>query len=235
MNTITSNSKSEIGLELMEWYVKEGFMKSSKKDVDIYVLHLMCKYNPEYFQKDLYEISTELKITQSKVKSYLSEVQIRYQHLTVEKILEYLIGTILSGAYTMENEGKKICVQVNSPIVVEYLRYKLNDMSIVNDYSFNNSIVVLPFEKFIDLADSINSETNDQSSIFKKLDNFIESKRKELLFEGIVEILEGDTIGGSFKNLVVFALKNREQLKRMGSSLINSYFFNYQSNIKIGQ
>lgn len=225
MNDATYSSKSEIESEFLEWYIKEGFMKTSKKDVDIYVLHLLCKNNPGYFQKDLYEISKALKITQSKVKTYLTEVQIRYQHLTVENILEYLIGTILSGAYTMENDNQKICLQVNNPIVLDYLRYKLNNMSIVNDYSFNNSIVVLPFDKFVTLSDAINREIPDKSSLTRKIDELIRGEKNQLLHDAFTSACKADSLVGSMKNLFIFTIENRDQIKKISSSFISKYFF----------
>lgn len=203
---------------LLDWYKNEGFMKTSKRDIDIYALHLLIRQNPEYLKKDVYEISRELKITQAKVKSYLNEVQIRYEHLTTEKVILYIFETILNGSFSIDEVKKEIRLQIKNNLALDYLKYKMNKMMIFNDCSFNNSIVKLSFESFEILLKELLSEIHDDL-IKVKIQEFKKTIKNEAILNELVSAISSDIPSTALK--VAKVIYNSKEIIK--SKLIEMY------------
>lgn len=196
----------------LNWYINEGFTKSSKRDIDIYAFYLICQINPEFLNKDLYEISKELKITQTKAKSYLNEIQIRFELLKEYEVATYLIETILNCSFSLDNNQKEIKLQINNPIVLEYLKFKLNSLFIVNDYGINQNIVKISFDNFADLINNILISSKKEKELKDKLIKLIQSNSIKILMDGVKDIISFN-LADILKNLSIYIYDNRATIK----------------------
>lgn len=121
-------------------YCKQHFGRLNKKDYEIIVFHFLL--NDELKGKSDFEISRQLRITESKVKQLRYEESLLFQ-LKDEEYQQMLINLLSNSDFKFTDGKSKIQFCINDKMLRLYLHNKLNEIGSFADSSFNSNIVTI--------------------------------------------------------------------------------------------
>lgn len=183
--------KDQLLDELMSFYLENGLGSLTKKEIDIFIFHLIEKYQKESKVKwSNYDWSCLLKLNESKIKALRLEVGIRYASDADDNDFNLWIDLldIIKDGYVYK-EGDKFVFTIENPFLLRFVEHKLKQLRLATaDYSFNKEIVKIK-------TDSL----------------------KELVSEGAKEIGAGSTIALAKLKEILRKSQSTEALKELWS------------------
>jgi hypothetical protein len=128
--------------EFINEYLGRGFGTLSKRDIDVLVLHLLIKY--KYFgdEFDYFKASKLLKISEARVRSIYSDVQLRYEQYTENEAKSMFIELFESMRFERTKTGKYRFI-VRDPLLRQYFEEWVASVNGFHDSSFNPNLVVV--------------------------------------------------------------------------------------------
>ncbi|MBQ6277766.1 MAG: hypothetical protein IJK62_13805 [Bacteroidales bacterium] len=188
--------------KIVQKYTEPAFGTLSKKELDIvmfnalYELGLIDKKTQDIKRLDVYNVMTKLKVTKTKAKSLIDESSLRKMdnfdfEEQVTKLLEDEMIIV---------DGNKICLEVENPVLMEYIKSELKKEKHITDGSFSPEIVKLSIPAYLCLCEKF-AETHLERLKKKLRDSGVETplsdgeeKFKDLL-AGVVAFAQGDFAG----------------------------------------
>jgi hypothetical protein len=145
------NNKSNFTDKFLTKLLENGFDFMKEKELKIYILYLLLE-DGQFVNSDgdidFHEVSLILKISETKVRNLIYEVELKYRDN--HNFIEQLINIIEKGKYEA-SEGK-IKFAVHNPLVKQYFEYEIRKLDGVSDGSFAKHIVTISdktFEKLL--------------------------------------------------------------------------------------
>ena len=151
---------------LLEKYRKPSFGSMSKRDVDIMMFEAMQELgiiddkNPQ-----IYDVMQLLHVTRSKARNLIYEVALRKAENEEElkkQLREYLDSPLLL------KETDKVLLEIDNPLVIDYLRNELKRLKHLTDGSFSPELVKMDLNAFVDIYTEVMSE-KEKKQIKKEL------------------------------------------------------------------
>lgn len=144
---------------LLEFMMNEGFGVRNKKDIEVYIFHLLFNVFGAFPDKTIYQLSNFLKVSESKVKNIILESGLRYQsdfkQLRQETINE-IIQSILDNKLNYEENSKNFKFRLDNPLKRREFEALIKERGYTSDSSFNKDIVSIKLNVLIEvLGDSI--------------------------------------------------------------------------------
>ena len=136
----------------------------SKRDIDLTVFSVLLKLNYISEEPTIYEVMQKLKVTRSKARSLIYEAEIR--RLKDEKDLDDLLRQKIQHPI-FGKIGDKISLEIDNPLLIDHLRYRLKKLGAITDGSFHAEIVSMTHEAFSDLYVDLLPE-NDVNDIYNR-------------------------------------------------------------------
>ena len=138
----------EVLADLLEKYRKPSFGSMSKRDVDIMMFEALqdlgiIKANPK-----IYDVMQLLHVTRAKARNLIYEVALR--RTETEEYLKKQLCDILNEGISFAEKGK-VTLEIDNPLVIDYLRKELKDLKHLTDGSFSPELVKMSNEAFADL------------------------------------------------------------------------------------
>ena len=138
----------EVLADLLEKYRKPSFGSMSKRDVDIMMFEALqdlgiIKANPK-----IYDVMQLLHVTRAKARNLIYEVALR--RTETEEDLKKQLCDILNEGISFAEKGK-VTLEIDNPLVIDYLRKELKDLKHLTDGSFSPELVKMSNEAFADL------------------------------------------------------------------------------------
>ncbi|MDQ1243692.1 MAG: hypothetical protein QG565_32, partial [Campylobacterota bacterium] len=182
---INLNNKPSFTDKFLTKLLENGFDFMKEKELKVYILYLLLEdgqfvNNNGYI--DYHEISLVLKISETKVRNLVYEVELKYR--ANHNFIEQLISIIKKGKY--EVTDGKVKFAVHNPLVKQYFEYEIRQLDGVSDGSFAKHIVSIStttFEKLLlklygnstkagdiisELPDSLKENITDKDSLIKE-------------------------------------------------------------------
>jgi len=196
--------------KIYEFILKEGLGTKTKKDIELYLLHLLSE-DITFSNLSNYQKSNYLKITESKLKTLLNESDIRFGNNEgdlndkIKHILRYIFDNKNGKPKMAEFNETNIKFIIENPKIKRDFEYVLKEIGVFYDTSFNREIVNLKLENFFKLV--------------KKFDPGYEAEMSKLLKE-------------EFK-------KEKQQLEKAKldamtfPQIVNHYIKEYQPTIEV--
>lgn len=210
------NLKDKFSKEFLASYFQLGYGALTKKDIDVFVYHLLSKDTNLLKDKSLYELSNLFKITESKLKSIQLEAHLRYNKIDRDESLKSVIDKIKASKIKPELEGDKVRVLIESPILKRDFESVIKSLGSLVDYSFNKDIVSIKLSSLIAALKKVSKKNGVQLE-----KDVIESIRKQ--FEDDKEVLELMNNKDYIQTLKKYGLKVSQNLVCSLSTLaINS-------------
>jgi hypothetical protein len=208
-------NKEEFFDRFLEEYFRRGIGSLSKKDIDILILKLVLDQIGEAHDQelDVYQLSRKLKISITKLRALIKEVQIRYGQIDEEIVKRRLIYLFSRKRWIIE--GKYIQLSIIDPMLRDYLSEMIFNLNSFADYSFNPEILKIEIEVFIKIIRKLSEKSlNDIiCSIPEELIEFIDEREsEEKIINQIININQknlnvnltsnlGELVGGFFRSI----------------------------------
>lgn len=199
--------------------LENGFDFLSEKELKIYILHLLLE-DGQFINvdgdMDFHEISLALKISETKVRNLVYEVELKYTNN--HNFIEQLILIIEKGKY--ETTDGKVKFAVHNPLVKQYFEYEIRKLDGVSDGSFAKHIVTISTGTFEKLLLQLYGDSKKADEIIAELPENMKEKitNKESLIKVFVKefgISFTSTSGSRSANLLFDAVDPVCLLKRL--------------------
>ena len=206
--------------ELLEQYRKPSFGSMSKRDVDILMfiamqqLGIIDDENPK-----IYYVMQLLHVTRAKARNLIYEVALRKAES--EDKLKTQLQKLLNENILLK-EKEKVTLEIDNPLVIDYLRNVLKDLKHLTDGSFTPELVKMSYEAFADLYMEVMKEEKEEKLIKKELQKLgiTESPAQvicSILKDGLittVATIGGEPLGKFSEQLIDRAIKAYDEKKR---------------------
>lgn len=186
MNKKKLEHSNEMSLDrAIEEYISRGFGSMNKSDFELYIFNRWYQQHNSYSD---YEISRELRITESKVKKLKYEAALKYTTEGDEERLNKKIEELLHHVQ-YRKQSEKLSFLVRDKYLRDYIAFVLEKDGRYTDSSFNSNIVSLYIDDFVHLLDTTTSkETKNKILQLAKERSAIEPNfpkdYKEILWNG---------------------------------------------------
>jgi len=191
------NNSEQFANKFLTKFLENGFGSLPKREIEIYIMNLLLEdgqFVNDDGDIDFHEISLILKLSETKVRNLICEVELKYKN--DNNFLNQLIEIIEKERYEVDKDKIKFSIQ--SPLLKQYFEYEIRKLpNSISDGSFSKNIVTISQKTFEKL---LNNLYKDDEKINKFIDKLPDDK-KEI-------IKDKDSL---FKEFV------REFIKRSGS------------------
>ena len=132
-------------VKILSEYGNPSFGSMSKRDVDLTIFSVLQKLKYISEEPTIYEVMQKLKVTRSKARNLIYEAEIR--RLKDEKDLDDLLRKKIQHPI-FGKIGDKISLEIDNPLLIDHLRYRLKKLGAITDGSFHAEIVSMNHEAF---------------------------------------------------------------------------------------
>ena len=137
--------KTLIVLErIFKEYSHPSFGSMSKRDVDIMLFKALQDLEIIDAKPSIYDVIRLLNVTRSKARNLIYESSLQRQD---EQNLEQELKDLIIKPIFLK-EGDKVCIEVDNPLLIDYIRQRLKGLKHITDSSFNNELVKMTPEAF---------------------------------------------------------------------------------------
>lgn len=167
---IQLKNEAQFAKKFISKLLENGFDYMKERELKIYILYLLLE-DGQFVNKngdiDYHEISLALKISETKVRNLIYEVELKYKNN--HNFVEQLIKIIEEKRY--EIAGDKIKFAVYNPLVKQYFEYEIRKLNGVSDGSFAKHIVTISIKTFEKLLLHLYEDKSSKKAeeIIKKL------------------------------------------------------------------
>ena len=155
------NNTAPVVLErILQTYATPSFGSMSKRDIDILMFTALQSLGIIDSNPQIYDVVRLLHITRAKARNLIYESTLRRQE--ADKMDAYLkkeLERVIVQPKFLK-EGDKICIEIDNPLLIDYIRQQLRDLGHITDGSFSSELVKMTSNAFTDLYVSILSDAN---------------------------------------------------------------------------
>ncbi|OXU14764.1 hypothetical protein [Sedimentisphaera salicampi] len=146
-------------------YLSPAFGALPKREIDLIMLEALEKVGYIERQNDIYELVTKLRVTRSKARNLIYDKELRkYSNdEDPDKIVkEYLKRP------RIQKQGDLFVLDIENPLVVDHLKFKLKKLGYTSDGSFSQSLVKLSLNSYTALIVGF-LDADEQENVRKTL------------------------------------------------------------------
>lgn len=143
--------------DIIYTYCQPSFGSMSKHDSDLLLFDSMVKVGLIADNASIYDIMRMLKVTRSKARSLIYEHQLR--KIKDEEQQKEQLRRVMKSPL-MSSLSKNVCLEVDNPYLVDYIRNELKGLGFVTDGSFHAELVKMSAEAFAALYEKTISDEN---------------------------------------------------------------------------
>lgn len=189
-------------LKVLERIFKEyshpSFGSMSKRDVDIMLFKALQDLGIIDPKPSIYDVIRLLNVTRAKARNLIYESSLRRQN--EQNLAEELKVLIINPIFL--KDGDKVCIEVDNPLLIDYIRQRLKSLKHITDSSFNAELVKMRPEAFADLYTSLLPE----ESIKTINDKFVaigvkEDKSAKAFVVKVVKVIAHAALGKAGESL----------------------------------
>ena len=155
------NNTAPVVLErILQTYATPSFGSMSKRDVDILLFSALQDLEIIDQNPQIYDVVQLLHITRAKARNLIYESSLRRQE--ADKMDAYLkkeLKRVIVKPIFLR-EGDKVCIEIDNPLLIDYIRYELRELKHITDGSFSPELVKMTPNAFTDLYISLLSNEN---------------------------------------------------------------------------
>ncbi len=133
---------------LLDYYFTPSFGSIKQREFDIYLFHLLKQY--DFFENKeptIFEVISKLQITRSKAKNLIYESNLRFG----KDKLDNRIKEELKRARFLKMDGSMIGLDIEDPLLIDYLKDKLRKLGHPSDTSYSNQILKITVDAYVSL------------------------------------------------------------------------------------
>jgi hypothetical protein len=141
---LNDSERREILEFILEGFSTPSFGSMPRKEMELLMLEALVK--ARYLDADptLYQLTQRLKVTRSKSRSLIYERDLR--RLDTAK-LDQLLQSAITKPH-IQKQGDLFCLEIENPLLIDHIKYRLGRLGHATDGSFSPSIVKLTLDAF---------------------------------------------------------------------------------------
>jgi len=147
---MNEQEKHEFAEQFVERYLAQGFGSLPKSEIDLLVFHLLTKTHA-YRGKSNYEISSLLKIPESRVKTLRMNSALKYEDINSKSVLSRIIQRFVESEQFAEFEGGKVELSLEDPIEKRELENFLKVRGHHAEYTLNSEVLRISTVRLFEL------------------------------------------------------------------------------------
>lgn len=155
------NNTAPVVLErILQTYATPSFGSMSKRDIDILMFTALQYLGIIDSNPQIYDVVRLLHITRAKARNLIYESTLRRQE--VDKMDAYLkkeLERVIVKPKFLK-EGDKVCIEIDNPLLIDYVRQQLRDLNHITDGSFSPELVKMTATAFSDLYTTLLPEAS---------------------------------------------------------------------------
>lgn len=145
-------------------FIDPAFGALSKQEVELLVLRLLTQIGAVSTRPSIYEIVSKLKVTRAKARRLIYDQELRSRS---PEDLDNDVSLLLRHPI-VQKRGDLFALEVESPLLADHLRAKLQELGHLSDGSFSQSLVTLTLDGITALIES-NLSDADKAKTFDAL------------------------------------------------------------------
>jgi len=195
LKSVNESKAKEALTRIFEAYLEPSFGAMPKRDIDLLLFSELCNLGL-LSKSDLFDVISKLKITRQKARNLIYESQLR----AVEGInLHDELCELLSNPIVEKVD--QINLEVDNPLLMDYLKSKMKYLHCLTDGSFNQDIVKMSVEAFSKLLQDC-FEIKKGKETNKKLRELGLKEGAKDVFVDVVKLSAKKVIGESSSELI---------------------------------
>lgn len=152
LTELSPDEKIHFSEEFLSRFLSPGFGTMPKREIEILIFHLLLHKTNVFKGKSNYEISNELKISESKVKSYKIEASLKYQQMVHQDALVEIAGLFFEYNKSKPSlEGDTIVFALEDPVLKREFEHAVKELGYFVDYSFHREIIKVKAPIFLEI------------------------------------------------------------------------------------
>lgn len=204
---------------ILKAYATPSFGSMSKRDVDILMFTAMQELGIIEENPKIYAVMQLLHVTRSKARNLIYEVALRKAE-NEDKLKEQLRKLLDENILLKEKD--KVTLEIDNPLMIDYLRNELKKLKHLTDGSFTPELVKMSYEAFADLYMEAMKGEKAEMSIEKELQKLgIKEPSSRvicsILKDGLITAVAtvgGEPLGKFSEQLINRAIKAYNQKKK---------------------
>lgn len=157
---VDSEKQKSLLLDFLNAYSSPSFGSMSKRDTDVALFSMMqelgiIKKNPQ-----IYEVVSLLHVTSSKARNLIYEASLRRND---EETLNRSLLEHLQAPRFLATSDKMIALEIDDPLLIDHLRFKLRNLNYITDGSFNPGLVKMSYDAYASIfGDTLPQDVKDR-------------------------------------------------------------------------
>jgi len=135
---------------LLDYYFTPSFGAIKQREFEIYLFQILKDYG--FFASEepsIFEVISKLQVTRGKAKSLIYESNLRFG----KDKLDERVKEELKRAKFLKLDGSMIGLDIEDPLMIDYLKDKLKKLGHPSDTSYSNQILKITADAYISLLD----------------------------------------------------------------------------------
>lgn len=158
--TAESDKQKDLLISFLNDYSSPSFGSMSKRDTDVALFSMMQELGIIKMNPQIYEVVSLLHVTSSKARNLIYEASLRRNN---ENTLDMALLDHLKAPRFLATSDKMIALEIDDPLLIDHLKFKLRNLNYITDGSFNPGIVKMPYEAYASLfGDTLPQEVKDK-------------------------------------------------------------------------
>ncbi len=134
---------------LLETYFERGLGSLAKRDIEVLLIYLLIEDGCLGEDIDINRISRLLKLSKTKAKNLVYDVQLRYLQYSEQEAIERFVNLIEQARFEVTKE--KITFVVRDPLLRQYVEDWIAQTNGFSDTSFNKELIKISPEILTDI------------------------------------------------------------------------------------
>jgi hypothetical protein len=151
MNLSTEQKSSMFDTIYLEYVLRHGLGGMAKTDLDTLIVYLLVK---ELNDINIFDLSNELKITESRIKSLLKRAAVKFDERTIDEAWIGLLKLFERVNYDIESlEKGQIRFQLSDPMLFRWLQEKVRSLGDTCTYSTSSEQITMNLDTLYKILD----------------------------------------------------------------------------------
>jgi len=163
MPNLSEDEKKDFSEKFLTKFLENGFGSLSKREIEIFIFHLLYNESSFFVDKSNYEMANALMISESRVKSLKAEANLKYQHKSHKDALREIADIFL--VYQKNHPdiiGDELQFSLEDPVLQREFAYAVKQLGYTTDTSFNREIVKVKGSVFFNIIVKNFDENEDK-------------------------------------------------------------------------
>lgn len=135
-------------VDFLNDYSTPSFGSMSKRDTDVALFSMMQELGVIKKNPQIYEVVSLLHVTSSKARNLIYEASLRRNN---EETLNRSLWKHLQAPRFLATSDKMIALEIDDPLLIDHLKFKLRNLNHITDGSFNPGLVKMSYDAYASL------------------------------------------------------------------------------------